>query len=255
MPVELILVSVEHFWKSVEHILVSGKHFWMPENSILSAIHRKKRQTGMGEKPVHLPLGRIFISLPYYENPLFPQPYTVRYTVAMLAKLISEILAETPESQEVEVRGWVRTSREMKNLVFVEVNDGSCFAGIQCTFDRNAQAFPAETNAGLANLSTGASVAIKGKLISSPASGQSVEVSANLLKIIGEAPAENRSAESACLEIPAYPLQKKTPLPGISAGNCPPQAPYQYFWRGNPYPQPHGLCHPPVFLRTGLSVY
>jgi len=52
----------------------------------------------------------------------------------MLAKTIKNVLAEKPESQEVKVQGWVRTKREMKNLVFVEVNDGSCMDGIQCTF-------------------------------------------------------------------------------------------------------------------------
>jgi asparaginyl-tRNA synthetase len=123
--------------------------------------------------------------------------------------LIKEILVTTPASQQVEVHGWVRTRREMKNLVFIEVNDGSCITGIQCTFDRNNNHFPAETEAALANLSTGASVAVSGLLVASPASGQAVEVSGNALRIIGEAPTENRAAEPAYLGIPAYPLQKK----------------------------------------------
>jgi asparaginyl-tRNA synthetase len=127
----------------------------------------------------------------------------------MLKQLIKEILAETPASQQVEVRGWVRTRREMKNLIFIEVNDGSCIAGIQCTFDRNNNHFPVETEAALASLSTGAAVAINGLLITSPASGQAVEISGSTLRIIGEAPAENHSAEPAYRGIPAYPLQKK----------------------------------------------
>jgi len=127
----------------------------------------------------------------------------------MLIQRVSEILASSPESQEVKVCGWVRTVREMKNLVFVEVNDGSCLAGIQCTFDRNAGAFPAETETALAGLSTGASVAVTGLLAASPASGQAVEVAAQSLRIIGEAPAEARSVEPAYLNVPAYPLQKK----------------------------------------------
>jgi len=143
----------------------------------------------------------------------------------MLVKLISEILAETPESQEVDIRGWVRTRREMKNLIFVEVNDGSCLSGIQCTFDRNrVGGYDAETNSALASLNTGAALAIRGQLIHSPASGQQVEVSAISLRIIGEAPAvdsiaassiaassiaANHEANPAWLNIPAYPLQKK----------------------------------------------
>jgi len=121
----------------------------------------------------------------------------------MLGKLIREILADTPVSQEVEIRGWVRTRREMKNLVFVEMNDGSCLAGIQCTFDRGEVSFPAETEKALADISTGTAAVIKGRLVPSPASGQAVEVAANSLLILGDAPAENRD------NFPAYPLQKK----------------------------------------------
>jgi asparaginyl-tRNA synthetase len=55
----------------------------------------------------------------------------------------------------------------------------------------------------LAALNTGAAVEIRGRLVDSPASGQAVEVAVHTLRIIGEAPAENRPG------IPAYPLQKK----------------------------------------------
>jgi len=120
----------------------------------------------------------------------------------MLPKLIKYILKEDPLSQEVEISGWVRTKRDMKNLVFVEVNDGSCFAGIQCTFDRSA-GFDSKNEEALASLSTGASVKIKGKLIPSPASGQAVEIAASDLSVIGQAPAETTG------DIQAYPLQKK----------------------------------------------
>jgi asparaginyl-tRNA synthetase len=117
----------------------------------------------------------------------------------MLNPLIKELLALPPESQEVTVRGWVRTKRDLKNLVFVEVNDGSCFNGIQCTFDRgDAQdGVDKEGDAVLAALSTGASVEIQGRLVPSPASGQAVELAARHITLIGEAPAET------------YPLQKK----------------------------------------------
>jgi asparaginyl-tRNA synthetase len=115
----------------------------------------------------------------------------------MSTPLIKEILSFSAESQDVVIRGWVRTTREMKNLVFVEIYDGSCFSGIQCTFDRSgvtaADALPA--------LSTGSSVEIRGKLVPSPASGQALEVAAETLTLIGEAPAET------------YPLQKKRHSP------------------------------------------
>jgi asparaginyl-tRNA synthetase len=110
--------------------------------------------------------------------------------------LIKEILQACAENQELVVRGWCRTKRDMKNLVFVEVNDGSCFASIQCTFDR-ASGLGAETEEAIARLSTGASVEARGRLVPSPASGQSVELAAAALVVIGEANSES------------YPLQKK----------------------------------------------
>jgi asparaginyl-tRNA synthetase len=117
----------------------------------------------------------------------------------MLSPLIKELLSLSPESQDVTVRGWVRTKRDLKNLVFVEVNDGSCFNSIQCTFNReDAQdGLDDQGEAVLAALSTGASVEIRGRLVPSPASGQAVEVAARHITLIGEAPAET------------YPLQKK----------------------------------------------
>jgi asparaginyl-tRNA synthetase len=129
---------------------------------------------------------------------LFLSPLIV-YSEAMLSPLIKELLSLPPDSREVIVRGWVRTNRELKNLVFVEMNDGSCPGGIQCAFDRGAGNVPEA----LAALSTGASAEIRGRLAPSPASGQAVEVAASDLTLIGEAAPESYPG------MPAYPLQKK----------------------------------------------
>lgn len=114
----------------------------------------------------------------------------------MMNPLIKEILTFPADGQELFIRGWVRTKRDLKNLVFVEVNDGSCFKSLQCTFDRNTP-LGQETLAALSSLGTGASVEIRGNLIPSPAAGQSVEVAAQSLQLIGDAPTET------------FPLQKK----------------------------------------------
>ena len=126
----------------------------------------------------------------------------------MLPKLIKYILNEKPLPQEIVICGWVRTKRDMKNLVFVEVYDGSCFAGIQCTFDKNTVNDDKIVNV-LTSLTTGASVKINGKLIPSPASGQKVEVAAASINVFGEAPSENIGGEIPQLDIQSYPLQKK----------------------------------------------
>ena len=97
----------------------------------------------------------------------------------MVPVLIKDLLAASPDGQKVKVCGWVRTIRDSKNLVFIQVNDGSCFANIQLTFDRNSPLNNANVNnieETLKKLNTGASVRAEGILIPSPASGQAVEV-------------------------------------------------------------------------------
>jgi asparaginyl-tRNA synthetase len=132
----------------------------------------------------------------------------------MLFPLIKEILSFPPDSRELKVRGWVRTKRELKNLVFVELNDGSSLRGIQCTFDRNlpgkagraegpSEELVGDPAAALAVLGTGDAVEIGGRLVPSPASGQPAELAASSLRITGPAPAEGRPG------IAPYPLQKK----------------------------------------------
>ena len=143
----------------------------------------------------------------------FTRNTLIYYTYTMFPQLIKDILICKPDARELAIKGWVRTKRDMKNLIFIEVNDGSCFAGIQCTFDRSSEKIRkvAETAAS-PQIGTGASVEIRGKLVPSPASGQAVEIAAEEIILLGEAPAEDRPANP---EIPgdtgtaAFPLQKK----------------------------------------------
>lgn len=110
--------------------------------------------------------------------------------------LIKDILTQKPDGHEVSVCGWVRTKRETKNLIFIEVNDGSCFASLQLTFDRDS-GVDTQTEQELKRITTGASLRATGMLVPSPASGQAVEVSAHSVCVYGEAPVDS------------YPLQKK----------------------------------------------
>lgn len=110
--------------------------------------------------------------------------------------LIKDILTSEPKGQAIDVYGWVRTKRETKNLVFIEINDGSCFASVQATFDRDT-GLDNNTEALLKKAGTGVSVKVSGNLIPSPAAGQRVELQANNIHIFGDADQEK------------YPLQKK----------------------------------------------
>ena len=117
----------------------------------------------------------------------------------MVPVLIKDLLTSAPDGRKVTVCGWVRSVRDSKGLVFIQVNDGSCFANIQLTFDRNAPSNNANVNnieEELKKLSTGASLRAEGILIESPASGQAVEVTLEDLKCLGECNPDE------------YPLQK-----------------------------------------------
>lgn len=114
----------------------------------------------------------------------------------MKTTLIKDILVSQPDGKTVTVCGWVRTKRDSKNLVFIQVNDGSCFASIQLTYNRDEN-----NNINIENelkkTTTGASVKATGKLVESQGKGQAVEVVLQTLEVLGEAPVDS------------YPLQKK----------------------------------------------
>ena len=103
------------------------------------------------------------------------------------------LLNSTGDDRKVTVKGWVRTKRDSKNIIFFEINDGSCFSSIQAVVDRNREIISDGTNH---RLLTGASVIVTGSLVTSQGQGQGVEIQADSVELIGEAP-------------PDYPLQKK----------------------------------------------
>jgi asparaginyl-tRNA synthetase len=114
----------------------------------------------------------------------------------ILMQDIKAILKERAVGAALTVKGWVRTKRDTKNAIFLELNDGSCFANLQCVFDNNAM--DDALRQALEKVSTGAAVAIRGSLVDSPAAGQPVELKAASLEIYGDSPADS------------YPLQKKS---------------------------------------------
>lgn len=94
--------------------------------------------------------------------------------------------------QEVLAKGWVRTKRGNKEIVFVALNDGSTIKNIQIVIDKNA-----DTETILPKITTGACIGVKGNLVESVGSGQSVEIHADEITLYGP-----------CDPV-RYPLQKK----------------------------------------------
>lgn len=95
---------------------------------------------------------------------------------------IKEILQLSPESQNVVVKGWVRTKRGQANIVFINLNDGSTIKNIQAVVEDGS--IEEET---LKKITTGACIAVSGILVASAGSGQAVEVVAKSIEVYGTA--------------------------------------------------------------------
>ncbi|MCQ2463463.1 MAG: asparagine--tRNA ligase [Clostridia bacterium] len=94
--------------------------------------------------------------------------------------------------KELTVCGWVRTVRDSKALGFMEINDGSCFKGVQVVFERDR----VEDYDSVAKLNVGAAVIVTGELVLTPEAKQPFEI--NALRV-----------ETDGVSAPDYPLQKK----------------------------------------------
>jgi asparaginyl-tRNA synthetase len=102
---------------------------------------------------------------------------------------IKEVLALTPEGQEITVMGWVRTFR---NNQFISLNDGSTNNNLQVVIALGS--LEEET---LKRITVSASLKVTGKLVPSPGKGQKMDLNASTIEILGDSDAE------------IYPLQPK----------------------------------------------
>jgi asparaginyl-tRNA synthetase len=92
------------------------------------------------------------------------------------------LAGKLPAGGEVTVRGWVRTRRDTKaGLSFVNVSDGSCFAPIQVVATDALANYDSEVK----HLSAGCSVIATGTLVASQGQGQSFEIQATKLEVVG----------------------------------------------------------------------
>ncbi|MGO1000262.1 asparagine--tRNA ligase [Lysobacter sp. CA196] len=92
------------------------------------------------------------------------------------------LAGKIPAGGEVTVRGWVRTRRDSKaGLSFVNVSDGSCFAPIQVVAPNTLSNYDEE----IKHLTAGCSVIATGTLVASQGQGQSFEIQASKLVVVG----------------------------------------------------------------------
>jgi asparaginyl-tRNA synthetase len=108
---------------------------------------------------------------------------------------VKQALHSAGPVEAVQVQGWVRTRRDSKDFSFIELNDGSCLRNLQ-VIARNAL----PNYGALQRLITGASIRVRGALVASQGKGQSWEVVADDIEIVGASD-------------DTYPLQKKGHTP------------------------------------------
>lgn len=91
---------------------------------------------------------------------------------------------------KVTVCGWVRTSRDSKNMAFIELNDGTSLKHLQIVIDKAVLTDISDF------MKLGTSLKVEGTLVNSAVAEDSVEINAESIEVLGECP-------------PEYPLQKK----------------------------------------------
>ena len=110
----------------------------------------------------------------------------------MAKERIKDLLDSGAADTEVTVEGWLRTVRHSKNVSFLDISDGSCMAGIQAVAAPELDNYETE----IGKLTTGCCVRVAGRLVESPGKGQSYEIQAGRVEVVGYADED-------------YPLQKK----------------------------------------------
>ena len=97
---------------------------------------------------------------------------------------IAALLKATPDEINTNcvVSGWVRTKRDSKaGFSFLAINDGSSFDSIQVVADQSLPNYQSE----VLDLSTGCAVTVNGRLVASQGKGQSVEIQASEIEVLG----------------------------------------------------------------------
>ncbi|MDP4640804.1 MAG: asparagine--tRNA ligase [Pseudomonadales bacterium] len=98
--------------------------------------------------------------------------------VSVAAALKSQVAV----GELVTVKGWVRSKRDSKaGISFIAVHDGSCFDAIQAVVPSDLENYATE----VLSITTGCSVIVTGTLVVSEGKGQSVEIQASGVTLVG----------------------------------------------------------------------
>jgi len=102
--------------------------------------------------------------------------------MAEFSRVVDLLRADPDAAGEVAVRGWLRSKRDSKaGISFLAVHDGSSFDAIQAVVPADLPNYEDEVR----QLTTGCSVAVRGRLVPSQGKGQAVEIQAGEVSVLG----------------------------------------------------------------------
>ena len=104
---------------------------------------------------------------------------------------VKDILSGDYVGKKVTVCGWVRNHRKQKEFGFIDSSDGTCFTHFQIVYDNKLKEFEE-----ILKIKNGSSIEVTGEIVSSVGSGQTIELRATNVKLLGD-----------CLD--EYPMQPK----------------------------------------------
>ena len=104
---------------------------------------------------------------------------------------VKDILSGDYVGKKVTVCGWVRNHRKQKEFGFIDFSDGTCFKHLQIVYDNKLKEFEE-----ILKIKNGSSIEVTGEIVSSVGSGQTIELRATNVKLLGYCPDE-------------YPMQPK----------------------------------------------
>jgi asparaginyl-tRNA synthetase len=101
----------------------------------------------------------------------------------MTATRIALVLGgQAAVGSKVTIEGWIRTRRDSKaGLSFLAVHDGSCFEALQVVAPAELPNYTAD----VLRITTGCAVRVSGELVASQGKGQSVELRADAVEVVG----------------------------------------------------------------------
>jgi asparaginyl-tRNA synthetase len=96
--------------------------------------------------------------------------------------IVATLKGQVTVGTQVTVKGWLRSKRDSKaGISFLAVHDGSAFDAIQAVVPNTLDNYESE----VLRLSTGCAVIVSGELVESRGKGQSVEIQATAVEVVG----------------------------------------------------------------------